>query len=80
MHLSVCVYVLYPYTYFLALSSGELGKNNNLRNTPSTQMLVSVYHLQPKRRGREGRPLGKIADSRTGTWKVERETRMCAQK
>lgn len=80
MHLSVCVYVLYPYTYFLALSSGELGNNNNLRNTPSTQMLVSVYHLQPKRRGREERSLGKIADSRTGTWKVERETRMCAQK
>lgn len=77
MHLSV--YVLYPYRHFLALSSGELG-NNNLRNTPSTQMLDSMYHLQPKTRGREGRPLGKIADSRTGTQKVECETRICAPK
>ena len=74
----MCVYVRYPYRHFIALSSGELGNNNNLRSTPSTQMLVSMYHLQPKRRGREGRPLGKIADSRIGTRKVERETRICA--
>ena len=60
---------------------------SDLQDKGGVAALYSVCREQPRqsqpsqrRRGREGRPLGKIADSRIGTRKVERETRICASK
>lgn len=51
----VCIYVLYTHMYFLVLSYGELRNNNNLRDPPSTQILVSKYHSLLKTKKKEGR-------------------------